>query len=272
MLDEAREIVEKVRGSTNVDADFEDLRDAGESARAMKNPFQNLPKPRNWPQLIIGALGIPAIQLLSAMNSILFYAPVIFQSLGFGSGAALYCSLITSSMLVPGALVSMGTVDRLGRRFLFIEAGIQMICSMVSKYNNLNVIKSMQIVLTFLHIKLLVVHSGYGCCHIGSLKFGTGEEISKGLAACCCYMCLRPGLQMVMGTTRLVGAKLVLPLETCSASQSVVVCVNMFFTAAVAECFLAALCHRESSSSLLVSLSSCNFLLSYSCLRQSSSQ
>jgi hypothetical protein len=34
-------------------------------------------------------------------------------------------------MLVVGALISMVTVDRLGRRFLFIEAGVQMISSMV---------------------------------------------------------------------------------------------------------------------------------------------
>lgn len=137
-LDEAREILEKVRGTANVDAEFEDLKDASEAARAIKNPFQNLLKPRNRPQLIIGALGIPAFQQLSGMNSILFYAPVIFQSLGFGSGAALYSSLITSSMLVIGAVVSMATVDRLGRRFLFIEAGIQMICSMVCSPSILN--------------------------------------------------------------------------------------------------------------------------------------
>jgi MFS transporter, SP family, sugar:H+ symporter len=80
---------------------------------------------------VIGAFGIPAFQQLSGMNSILFYSPVIFQSLGFGSGAALYSSIITGSMLVIGALVSMSVVDRLGRRFLFMEAGIQMIGSMV---------------------------------------------------------------------------------------------------------------------------------------------
>lgn len=123
----------QVRGTPKVDAEFEDLKEASEAARAVKNPFRNLLKPRNRPQLIIGALGIPAFQQLTGQNSILFYAPVIFQSLGFGSGASLYASIITGSMLVVGALVSMSVVDRLGRRFLFIEAGIQMIGSMVRK-------------------------------------------------------------------------------------------------------------------------------------------
>ncbi|KAJ4787875.1 Sugar transport protein 14 [Rhynchospora pubera] len=216
-LDEAREILKKVRGTMDVDAEFEDLKDASEAARAIKNPFQNLLKPRNRPQLIIGALGIPAFQQLSGMNSILFYAPVIFQSLGFGSGAALYSSLITGSMLVIGAIVSMGTVDKLGRRFLFIEAGIQMICSMVV------------VAITL------------------ALKFGHGEEISKGLAvllvAAICIFVLAYGWSW--GPLGWLVPSELFPLETRSAGQSIVVCVNMFFTAAIAQCFLAALCHLK---------------------------
>ncbi|XP_072994698.1 sugar transport protein 14-like [Typha latifolia] len=214
-LEEARKILEKVRGTTKVDAEFDDLKDASEAARAVKNPFGNLLKRRNRPQLIIGALGIPAFQQLSGMNSILFYAPVIFQSLGFGSGAALYSSIITGSMLVVGALVSMSVVDRLGRRFLFIQAGIQMIGSMVVIAGTL------------------------------ALKFGHGETLSKGVAVLLVVMiCL---FVVAYGWSWgplgwLVPSEL-FPLEMRSAGQSVVVCVNLFFTAAIAQCFLAALCH-----------------------------
>lgn len=131
-LDEARRVLERVRGTDKIEDEFKDLVEASEAAQAVKHPFRNLLKRKNRPQLVIGALGIPAFQQLTGMNSILFYSPVIFQSLGFGSGASLYSSIITSSMLVVGALVSMSLVDRLGRRFFFIEAGIQMIISMVS--------------------------------------------------------------------------------------------------------------------------------------------
>ena len=170
---------------------------------------------RNRPQLIIGALGIPAFQQLSGMNSILFYSPVIFQSLGFGSSASLYSSIITGSMLVVGALISMVVVDRLGRRILFIEAGIQMILSMV------------------------VVAS------ILALKFGHGEELSKGVGtvlvvAICMFVVAYGWSWGPLGW--LVPSEL-FPLEMRSAGQSVVVCVNLFWTAAVAQCFLAAMCH-----------------------------
>lgn len=214
-LEEARRVLEKVRGTRKVDAEFEDLKEASEAARAVRGTFRSLLAARNRPQLIIGALGIPAFQQLSGMNSILFYSPVIFQSLGFGNSAALYSSIITGSMLVVGALVSMVVVDRLGRRFLFIEAGIQMISSMV-------------VVAVIL-----------------ALKFGHGEELSKGVGtvlvvAICLFVVAYGWSWGPLGW--LVPSEL-FPLEMRSAGQSVVVCVNLFWTAAVAQCFLAAMCH-----------------------------
>nr|GMD91968.1 sugar transport protein 14-like [Ipomoea batatas] len=113
-LEEARTVLEKVRGTSKVDAEFEDLMDASRAAQAVNHPLRNLLKRKNRPQLVIGALAIPAFQQLTGMNSILFYAPVIFQSLGFGSGASLFSSTITSGALVAAALISMAFVDRRG--------------------------------------------------------------------------------------------------------------------------------------------------------------
>ena len=214
-LDEAKEILIKVRGTEKVEAEFEDLLEASEAARAVKNPFRNLFKPKNRPQLIIGALGIPAFQQLSGMNSILFYSPVIFQSLGFGAGASLYSSIITSSMLVIGALVSMSVVDRLGRRFLFIEAGCQMITSMAI------------------------------IAYILATHFGHGEVLPKNIAMLLVIMiCLFVvAYGWSWGPLGWLVPSEIFPLETRSAGQSMVVCVNLFFTAAIAQCFLALLCH-----------------------------
>lgn len=134
-LEEGKKVLEKIRGTPNIDAEFADLLDASNAARAVKHPFRNLLQRKNRPQLIIGALAIPAFQQLTGMNSILFYAPVIFQSLGFGSGASLYSSIITGVALVVAALISMFFVDKFGRRAFFIEAGIEMICYMVILFN-----------------------------------------------------------------------------------------------------------------------------------------
>ncbi|KAM7276079.1 hypothetical protein ACFE04_017945 [Oxalis oulophora] len=216
-LDEARTVLEKIRGTKNIEAEFADLVDASQAAQAVKNPFRNLLKRKNRPQLVIGALGIPAFQQLTGMNSILFYAPVIFQSLGFGTGASLYSSIITGVTLVVASLISMSLVDKFGRRAFFLEAGTEMIIYMV-------------IVAVTL-----------------ALKFGTGVVLSKGigvfLVIVICLFVLAYGRSW--GPLGWLVPSELFPLETRSAGQSVVVCVNLFFTALIAQCFLVSLCHLQ---------------------------
>ncbi|CAM8941991.1 unnamed protein product [Rhodiola kirilowii] len=216
-LEEGRKVLEKIRGTSNVQAEFEDIVDASREAQAVKNPFRNLFRRKNRPQLVIGALGIPAFQQLTGMNSILFYAPVIFQSLGFGTSASLYSSVITNAALVVAALISMGLVDKFGRRAFFLEAGVEMILCMI------------------------------GVATILAVEFGEGKQIPKGLSVLLVILIFL----FVLAYGRswgplgwLVPSEL-FPLETRSAGQSVVVCVNMLFTALIAQCFLVSLCHLQ---------------------------
>lgn len=125
-----RQVLERIRGTTNVDAEFEDIIDASKRANAIKNPFRNILKKRNRPQLIM-AIFMPMFQIMTGINSILFYAPVLFQSMGFKGNASLYSSALTGAVLASSTLVSMATVDRLGRRVLLISGGIQMIVCQV---------------------------------------------------------------------------------------------------------------------------------------------
>ncbi|XP_020221730.1 sugar transport protein 14 [Cajanus cajan] len=216
-FEEGRKVLERVRGTPNVDAEYEDLVEASKEAEAISNPFQNLLLKKNRPQFIIGALAIPAFQQLTGNNSILFYAPVIFQTLGFGSGAALYSTIITSVALVFATLISMFFVDKFGRRAFFLEAGAEMFCCMVAT----------TIVL--------------------ALEFGKGKELPFGVGV---FLVIVIFL-FVLAYGRswgplgwLVPSEL-FPLEIRSAAQSVVVCVNMIFTALVAQFFLVSLCHLK---------------------------
>ncbi|KAK2645599.1 hypothetical protein Ddye_020794 [Dipteronia dyeriana] len=216
-LEEGRKVLEKIRGTMRVEAEFEDLIEASKAAQAIKHPFKNLLERKNRPQLIIGALAIPAFQQLTGMNSILFYAPVIFQSLGFGSGAALYSSVITGVALVLGALISMSLVDKFGRRAFFLEAGAEMIIYMIAVSITL------------------------------ALRFGEGKTLPKEIGAflvvIICLFVLAYGRSW--GPLGWLVPSEIFPLETRSAGQSIVVCVNLFFTALIAQCFLVSLCHLK---------------------------
>ncbi|KAI5412757.1 Sugar transport protein 10 [Lathyrus oleraceus] len=56
---------------------------------------------------------------------IMFYAPVIFKTLGFGSEASLMSSVITRGFNVVVTFVSIFIVDKFGRKILFLEGGVQ---------------------------------------------------------------------------------------------------------------------------------------------------
>lgn len=78
-----------------------------------------------------------------------------------------------------------------------------------------------------------------------ALKFGHGVVLSRGLAvllvlAICCFVA---AYGWSWGPLAWLVPSEIFPLETRSAGQSMVVCVNLFFTAAIAQCFLASLCH-----------------------------
>ncbi|CAN1139452.1 Sugar transport protein 14 [Linum perenne] len=89
--------MERVRGTKNLDMEFLDMKEANEEARAVKIPFRNLLKRNNWSQFVIGAIGISMFKQLTGNSLILFYAPVFFLTMGFGSGTSLYSSIMVSS-------------------------------------------------------------------------------------------------------------------------------------------------------------------------------
>nr|DAD27318.1 TPA_asm: hypothetical protein HUJ06_028786 [Nelumbo nucifera] len=128
--DKGRQVLEKIRGTHNVNAELQDMIDASEFANAIKHPFRNILETRNRPQLVM-AIFMPTFQILTGINSILFYAPVLFQSMGFGGDASLYSSVLTGAVLVLSTFISIATVDRWGRRILLISGGIQMILCQV---------------------------------------------------------------------------------------------------------------------------------------------
>ena len=127
---EGRRVLERIRGTADVDAEITDMVEASELANTIEHPFRNILERRNRPQLVM-AVCMPAFQILTGINSILFYAPVLFQSMGFGGNASLYSSVLTGAVLFSSTLISIGTVDRLGRRKLLISGGIQMIVCQV---------------------------------------------------------------------------------------------------------------------------------------------
>ncbi|XP_020595659.1 LOW QUALITY PROTEIN: sugar transport protein 13-like [Phalaenopsis equestris] len=129
-VDEGRAVLRRIRGTDNVNAEFDEIVQASHAARQVKHPFRNLCQRRNRPQLVI-AIAMQIFQQFTGINAIMFYSPVLFNTLGFESDASLYSAVITGAVNVVSTLVSIYSVDRVGRRALLLEAGVQMFFSQV---------------------------------------------------------------------------------------------------------------------------------------------
>lgn len=164
--------------------------------------------------IVLGYLQI--FQQFTGINAIMFYAPVLFSTIGFGSDASLYSAVITGAVNVLSTLVSVYFVDKVGRRALLLEAGVQMCLSQIVigiilglevSENNNNLSKGMAIL-----VVIMV------CTFVSSFAWSWG-----------------PLGWLIPSET--------FPLETRSAGQSVTVCTNMLFTFVIAQAFLSMLCH-----------------------------
>ncbi|KAE8708085.1 Sugar transport protein 1 [Hibiscus syriacus] len=134
-LEEAKDLLRKIRGIENVDEEFKVLAKASEAAKLVQSPWRDIISRKYRPQLTIAIL-ITLFQQLTGMNVFVFYAPVLFKSMGFGNNASLLSSLITSIVKFCATLVSVATVDKYGRRTLFLSGGLQMfICQFPVRYS-----------------------------------------------------------------------------------------------------------------------------------------
>ncbi|KAG5250970.1 sugar transport protein [Salix suchowensis] len=198
-VEQARKSLTKVRGiNSNVDAELADLL-------------------KQYRPHLVMSIAIPFFQQLTGINIIAFYAPVIFQSIGFGSNSALIAAIVLGLVNLGSILVSTGMVDRHGRRFLFIIGGIQMfIC---------------QVAVTV----VLAVSTGIS---------GT-KHISKGhgillLVLMCIYAA---GFGWSWGPLSWLVPSEIFPMKIRPTGQSINVAVNFATTFVLSQTFLSMLCH-----------------------------
>ncbi|KAL0864523.1 hypothetical protein Bca101_043641 [Brassica carinata] len=95
----------------------------------VEHPWKNLFLQAKYRPALAFCSAIPFFQQFTGINMIMFYAPVLFKTLGFSDDASLTSAVITGVVNVVSTLVSIYAVDRYGRRILFLEGCIQMIIS-----------------------------------------------------------------------------------------------------------------------------------------------
>ncbi|XP_078156545.1 sugar transport protein 8-like [Carex rostrata] len=212
-LTEGLNTLKKIRGIDNVTAEYDELVLASEMARQVKHPYRNLMKRKSRPQLVI-AIAMQVFQQFTGINAIMFYAPVLFQTVGFKSDASLMSSAIVGTINVLSTIVSVVGVDRVGRRVLLLEACVQM----------------------------LVTQVAIGAILTIDLK-DTGDlpkSVALWVVVCVCLYVM--SFAWSWGPLGWLIPSETFPLETRTAGYSFAVSSNMLMTFLIAQAFLSMLC------------------------------
>jgi sugar porter (SP) family MFS transporter len=216
--EEGKAVLQKVRGTTDVDIEYDNIVFSCYQTADFKSPKKtliNLFRRKRLPQLAVATF-IPFFQQVTGINAIMFYAPIIFETMGLGKSAALYSAVILGLVNVISTFLSILTVDRLGRKVLFIQGGIQMFFSQV-------------IIGAILKYKL-------------PLAVDAALDKSYAMVVVVLICIYVAGFAWSWGPLGWLVPSEVFPLDIRSAAQSLTVSVNFFFAFALAQGFLSMLC------------------------------
>ncbi len=133
--DEALRILERVSGPERARADLREVHEslaaeAGKQSGSIRQLFQ----PAMKLVLTIG-ISVAVLQQITGINSVFFYAPMIFEQSGIGTDASFMQAILVGITNLVFTIVAMTLIDRLGRRPLlgFGLAGIA-VCMLMLSY------------------------------------------------------------------------------------------------------------------------------------------
>jgi sugar porter (SP) family MFS transporter len=117
MLDKARNVLKRIRGTDDIENEIKDIQ---ESLDQKGGSWQELFAPLVRPALMIG-IGLAILQQITGINTVIYYAPTIFEFAGFHSASsAILATLGVGIINVLVTIVAVQLVDHVGRRVLLL--------------------------------------------------------------------------------------------------------------------------------------------------------
>ena len=114
--DEALQVLEKVSGTEQARANLREIHASlQQDARTEKVELRELFHPSMKLVFTIG-VSVGILQQITGINSVFFYAPMIFEQSGIGTNAAFMQAVLVGLTNLVFTIVAMALIDRLGRR------------------------------------------------------------------------------------------------------------------------------------------------------------
>ena len=127
--DQAKKVLIKIRGTTEVDQEMTRI---DQGLKSQSGDWHELLSPLVRMALIVG-IGLAILQQVTGINTVIYYAPTIFQFAGFHAAATAILATVGVGVInVLMTLVALQLVDRVGRRPLLLVGLCGMVLSLLA--------------------------------------------------------------------------------------------------------------------------------------------
>lgn len=219
-LHEASRLLQRIRGTTNVGEELDQLITAASKAPATVSPclgpLRTIVQRNYRPQLVM-SLALPIFRTLIGNNMVGFYAPVMFRTIGLGESASLLSAVVMRLTSVASSLVAIPLIDMLGRRVFFFAGGLELLLS-------------------------LLTAGGIMAKQLGDQGAMSSGYARLMLALFCLFV---SGFSWSWGSLTTLVMSEIFPLEIRSAGRSIGVAVEFLCNAVMAQGMLFALCNLK---------------------------
>ena len=125
--EEAFGILSRINGVERASSELRDIESSVKNEE--KGSYREVFSKELRPLLMIGVL-LAIFQQMTGINSIMYYAPIIFQKIGNGTSSALMQTIAVGAVNLTFTIVSLKLIDRWGRKPLLIVGAIGMVVSL----------------------------------------------------------------------------------------------------------------------------------------------
>ncbi|MFF4606797.1 sugar porter family MFS transporter [Streptomyces sp. NPDC001339] len=118
--DEAGRVLRRTLPAEDVPAELARIDHArGLEADAQRGAWRQLRTPWVRRLLLVG-IGLAAVQQITGVNAVVYFAPKILASTGLGTGASITATIAVGAVSVLATAIGMSLIDRVGRRPMLI--------------------------------------------------------------------------------------------------------------------------------------------------------
>ncbi|GAA3724251.1 sugar porter (SP) family MFS transporter [Spinactinospora alkalitolerans] len=153
-ITEARAVLARLRRDEDVEAEIAQIAEVRPEEQGGR--LRELVRPWVRPALVAG-IGLQILGQASGVNTVIYYAPTIFQETGLAASGAILATVGIGTVNVLMTLVGMAVVDRIGRKRLLLAGATVMAVSLALLATALSLTGSGASVLAFAAVVLYIV-------------------------------------------------------------------------------------------------------------------